>query len=152
MLYHPIFTVWETPTSMKQIGWSCAHVYLYSIASICVYLSIYIYLYLSISIYIYLYLCISIYIYLYLSISIYIYLYLSLSIYIYLYLSKSIDLSIYRPDDFLRCRQDLLEATHKGPVKREVTEWVMRESDLSGNGLLSGGHQGGITKEWETLP
>lgn len=33
--------------------------------------------------------------------------------------------------------QDLLEATHKGPVKREVTEWVMRESDLSGNGLLN---------------
>ena len=51
-------------------------------------------------------------------------------------------------DDLLGCRQDLLEATHKGPVKPEVTQWVMRESDISGNGLLSGAHQGG-TKDLE---
>ena len=63
------------------------------------------------------------------------FIYLSLLIYSFVYPIPS------RWDDFLRCRQDLLEATHKGPVKAEVTQWVMRESDINGNGLLSRGHQ-----------
>ena len=33
--------------------------------------------------------------------------------------------------------QEILEATHKGSVKPEVTQWVMGQSDLNGNGTLS---------------
>eukprot|EP00913_Durusdinium_trenchii_P034383 g32166.t1 len=33
--------------------------------------------------------------------------------------------------------QDILESTHKGPVKKEVTDWVMREADVSRNGTLN---------------
>lgn len=38
----------------------------------------------------------------------------------------------------VRCPlEDILESTHKGPVKKEVTDWVMREADVSRNGTLS---------------
>eukprot|EP00434_Breviolum_minutum_P006074 symbB.v1.2.005352.t1/scaffold301.1/size235092/4 len=33
--------------------------------------------------------------------------------------------------------QEILEATHKGSVKPEVTQWVMGQSDLNGNGTLN---------------
>ncbi|CAE7642649.1 FEN1, partial [Symbiodinium microadriaticum] len=33
--------------------------------------------------------------------------------------------------------QDILDATNKKPVKPEITQWVMREADVSGNGSLN---------------
>ncbi|CAE7232716.1 CMD1 [Symbiodinium natans] len=33
--------------------------------------------------------------------------------------------------------QDILDATNRRPVNSQITQWVMREADVSGNGLLS---------------